>query len=54
MDDLHRFRILGKPGMLKMGSNMVTRFFENACNLDKVGGGVNAGKGKEFHSIMWS
>ncbi len=53
MDDLHGFRIPGKSGVLKVDSNMVTRLFENLCNFDKVGGGVDAGEGEEFHSTMW-
>ncbi len=42
MDDLHGFRVAEKPGVLKTGSNAVTRLFKNSCNFDKVGGVVDA------------
>ncbi len=53
MDDLHGFRILGKPGVLNMSSNMVTSFIEYAYNFNEVGGGINTSESKEFHNVMW-
>ncbi len=52
MNDLHWFRITGKPDVLKMGSNMVTSLVKNACDFNEVTGGVNACESKEFHSAM--
>ncbi len=31
MDDLHWFRILGKPGLLKTSSNMYDQFLKDPC-----------------------
>ncbi len=53
MDDLHWLRVPGEPGMLKKGSNVITKFFEDLCNFNKVSSGVNAGEGKELHNTMW-
>ncbi len=53
MDNLHWFRVPKEPGILKTGSNVVARFFNDLCDFDKFSGGVNAREGKQFHNFMW-
>ncbi len=53
MDDLHWSSVQREPGVRKIGSNMVARFFKDLFNLNKISSGVNAGEGKEFHSTKW-
>ncbi len=52
IDDLHWSRIPREPGVLKMGSNMVTNFVKDLCNLNKISSGVNKSASKEFHNTM--
>ncbi len=46
MDDLHWPRVPREPGVLKIDSNMVSRFFQDFCNVDKVSRGINTSESK--------